>query len=133
MDGRGYVVRESENEVWSTLEASPNEGEKFDPFIKRTLTEQAGATLKRLAVTGYLDCKATSHNPGAPAGTRVVQPLVIAIASAVKDQRPGAKYMRRRLPANEYVELIRKRYHEYGAYFGDAISTNLIRHARGEA
>ncbi len=132
MDGRGYVVRTSEGDTWATPEGAPKADEAFDAFLARLLEEQAGASLKKYVVTGYLDCKATSHNPDFPAGTHSVRPLAIAIASAVKDQRPGSAYMRRRLPANEHIIAIRKRYPEFAKYMGDAISTYLIMHAKGE-
>lgn len=133
MAGRGYVVRESESETWGTIEMKPNEGEKLDDFVKRVLSEEFGATLKTHIVTGYLDCKATSHNPDYPAGTRTLRPMVIASASEMADQRPNAKYARRRLPANEYIAMMRQKYPELQAYFGDAINQYLILNARGEA
>ena len=83
-------------------------------------------------MTGYLDCKATSHNPDYKVGSRVIRPMVVAIASEIQDQRTGARYKRRRLPANEYVAVIRKKYPEFQAYFGDAINQYLIMHANGE-
>lgn len=133
MNGRGYVFRESESDTWGTIEDAPNDGEDVEAFVTRVTAEHAGATLRLQEISGFLDCKATSHNPNYPVGSRVARPLIIAAASEMEDQRPGGKYMRRRLPANEYIAIIRKKYPELQGYMGDAINRYLILNARGEA
>ncbi len=132
MAGKGYVVRESEAETWGTLETDAEAGESVEAMVTRAISEQTGATLKTHIVTGYLDCKATSHNPDYAVGSRVARPMVVAVASEIADQRPGSKFMRRRLPANEYIATLRKKYPEFQGYFGDATNRYLIMHARGE-
>lgn len=131
-DGKGYVVRHDESEVWGTPEDVPQDGESFDDFITRMARDQAGITLKTVIVKGMLGCRATSHNTKYPAGSISLRPFVLGIAKDVKDIPEGSSSMRRRLPANEYIAQMRRRYPEWERYIGDLVSDYLIRNAKGE-
>ncbi len=132
MDGKGYVTRSSEDVTWGTPTGVPAEGESFQQLVARMAKEQAGITLKKTIVHGMLGCKATSHNAKYPAGSISLQPFVIGIASKVDDIAASSGSMRRRLPANEYIAAMRKRYPEWERYVGDLVSRYLILEAKGE-
>ncbi|HEX6032528.1 MAG TPA: NUDIX domain-containing protein [Tepidiformaceae bacterium] len=132
MDDKGFVIREKGSEKWGTLEGAPAKGEKPDAALKRFAKEYANATAARVELIGYLDCKATSHNPDHPAGTRSVRPMYLFSAKQVKDLGRAAGYERRRLPMNEYMMALRQRYPEIDEYMGRAVERYLVLRARGE-
>jgi hypothetical protein len=131
-DGRGYVVRTTGSEAWGTVEGAVNAGETFDAGVKRLCLEQAGATIKKVVVTGFLECKATSHNPNYPVGSIVVRPFTVALASKVDDLPDASPYQRRRLPTNEHMVAIRRHYPDFEKYLGQAGDTYFVMAAKGE-
>lgn len=120
MDDRGYVTRPAGEEVWRTVEGAPEPGEGAAAFVKRAAREQTGAIPAQVNLVGFLECKATSHNPAHPAGTIRVRPLYILVAKSMKDLGPGSPFERRRLPLNEHMAALRHRYPELETYLGKA-------------
>ena len=133
LDEKGYVVRSrGEDGPWGTIEGDFLAGEKGPAWAKRVAKEQANATPARSELVGYLECRATSHNPDFPVGATTVRPIYLIIAKQVKDLGPSAAYERRRLPLNEYTMAIRTRYPELHNYMVPAVDVYLTLRARGE-
>ncbi|MEX1104054.1 MAG: NUDIX domain-containing protein [Dehalococcoidia bacterium] len=133
MDDKGYVVLERGSEArWSTVEGSVAAGEKPEPALKRLAKEQANATVARVEMVGFLDCRATSHNPDYHKDSRSLRPIYLVAAKQVKDLGSGAAFERRRLPMNEYMMAIRNRYPEIDDYLPKAVERYMILRARGE-
>lgn len=133
MGDKGYVSRRTPDERWGVLEGSFDEGETPDAWANRVAMEQAGATLARTELVGYLDCKATSHNPDHPAGTIRVRPIYLAVAKSIGDVPEETGYARRRLPFNEHARAIRDRYPELQGYLSKALDRYMVLRAKGEA
>jgi hypothetical protein len=133
MDDRGYVVRERGSEArWATIEGPVAASEKPEAALKRLAKEQANATPARIEMIGFLDCKATSHNPDYPKDARSVRPIYLFAAKQVKDLGSAAPFERRRLPMNEYMVAIRSRYPEIDDYLPKAVERYMILRAKGE-
>ena len=133
MDDKGYVVRERGSEArWGTVEGAPNDGEKPEAALKRLAKEQLNATPGRLEMLGFLDCRATSHNPDHPKDTRSVWPIYLFVAKQIKDLGPKSAFERRRLPMNEYMVAIRNRYPEIDEYLPLAPERYVVLRARSE-
>ena len=132
MDDRGYVTRARGSDVWGTIEGPVAEGEKPEAAIKRMAKEQANATAALVSPMGYLDCRATSHNPTHPKDARAIRPLYLVAAKQIKDLGREAPTERRRLPMNEYMMALRGRYPEIDEYLGRAVERYMIMRARGE-
>lgn len=133
MGDKGYVSRRGSDEPWSVIEGAFAESETADAWAARVAMEQAGATLARTELVGYLDCKATSHNPDYEAGTIRVRPVFLFVAAAVDDVPEETGYARRRLPFNEHARAIRDRYPELQAYLTKALDRYMVLRAKGEA
>lgn len=132
MGDRGYVVRPRGQPQWGTVEAPAEPGEKAAAWAKRAAKEQANAAVARADLVGYLECRATSHNPSFPPGATVVRPIYRLVAKTVKDLGPDAPFERRRLPLNEYAMAIRTRYPELHHYLVPALDEYIAMRARGE-
>jgi len=132
LDNRGYVCRARGSEHWDTLEGSPGP-DKPDSYLKRIAREHIGADTALAELIGYLDCRATSHNPEAPAGTRAVQGFYLVAARKVAPSPRNTAFERRRLPLNEFMQALRLRYPEFEEYMGKALERYVVLHARGEA
>lgn len=132
MDDKGYVVRPKGATKWGTVEGDFNSGEAPAGWLKRALAEQANAVAGDTALIGYLECRATSHNPDFDLGAMTVRPLYRVAARQVKDMPSGAQFERRRLPMNEYTMAIRNHYPEVQAYLIQGIDGYVIRRAKGE-
>lgn len=132
LDDRGYVVRPAGEATWGTLEAPAEPGEKAAAWAKRVVKEQANATVARADLLGYLECRATSHNPDFPPGATTVRPIYRVVAKAIKDSGPGAPFERRRLPLNEYAMALRTRYPELHHYLVPGLNDYIAMRARGE-
>lgn len=130
---KGYVTRRGENERWGVIEGPIREGESLADWADRVAMEQAGATLARFELVGYLDCKATSHNPDYPAGTIRVRPIYLFVASEIGDVPEETGYSRRRLPFNEHARALRDRYPELQMYLAKALDRYMVLRAKGEA
>jgi hypothetical protein len=130
MDGKGYVSRPATESNWGTIEAPVQAGETQPAWLKRTLQEQANATIARSSLVGYLYCRATSHNPEHPAGTVTVRPVYVVVAKQVKDMAAGSRFQRRRLPMNEYTMALRRRYPEMDLYLIRGLDSYIIEHAK---
>ncbi len=129
---RAYVSRRAGDESWATVEGPVPPGEKVEPVVKRLAAEQTGAVASKLLLAGFLECRATSHNPDYPAGAITVRPVYGVVARQVKDLGPSSPYERRRLLLNEHMEAIRKRYPELREYLGKASERYMVLRARGE-
>ena len=132
MDDKGYVTRARGTDVWGTIEGTVADGEKAEAAIKRIAKEQANATAALISPMGYLDCRATSHNPTHHKDSRAVRPLYLVAAKQIKDLGREAATERRRLPMNEYMMALRGRYPEIDDYLGTAVERYMIMRARGE-
>lgn len=133
MDDKGYVVRERGSDSrWATLEGAVGDGEKPEAALKRLAKEQANATPGRIEMVGFLDCRATSHNPNYPKDARSVRPIYMLAAKQIRDLGSTASFERRRLPMNEYMVAIRNRYPEIDDYIPKAVERYVILRARGE-
>ncbi len=129
---RGYLTRQVGSESWGTVEGRPEPGEKPLAFVKRAAREQAGAVAAKLVLIGYLDCRATSHNPEHEAGTVRLRPLFVLAARTVRDLAKGSGYERRRLPLNQQIAALRTRYPELEDYFNKAANAYALLRGRGE-
>lgn len=133
MGDKGYVCREEGVERWGTLEGTLEEKERPEAFVKRIAKERMGATVGKLALVGFLECKATSHNTDYEAGAVTVRPIYLAVAKKVGDAPEGSGYERRRLPLNEHFKALRVRYPELDDYFAKAANQYGVMRAKGEA
>jgi hypothetical protein len=128
---KGYVTRLKGESVWSTLEGS-TEGLASREFLKKAAMDQMGVTVGKSELIGYLECRATSHNPDYEPGAMTLRPLYIVSAKKVGDIPDGSAYQRRRLPMNEFGRALRGRYREIDDYVEKALDRYLILHAKGE-
>lgn len=129
---RGYVTRPADTEAWGMVEVAID-SPRPEAALKQAVKEQTGGTVDRAVVTGYLECRATSHNESTEAGSVSVRPLYVVVLKSIKDLGREAPYQRRRLPLNEYVAALRERYPEIRQYVSDAASEYVAMRARGEA
>lgn len=132
MEDRGYATRPADTDEWGMVELSIT-GSKPEAEIKQAVKEQTGGTAEKLVATGYLECVATSHHSTLPAGSVAVRPLYVAVLKSIKDLGREAPYQRRRLPLNEYVAAMRKRYPEIRRQVSDAAARYVAMRAKGEA
>ena len=131
---KAYVTRpEGSSEAWRTVEGDLEPGETVDGALARMAMEQVGATVKRTSLVGFLECKATTHNPDFEAGLVTVRPLYVVVADSVEPIPDGAGYERRRLPLNEHMAAIRKRYPELDQDLAKGAQVYAVMQARGEA
>jgi hypothetical protein len=132
MGDKGYVTRAAGSEHWDALEGAIPAGTKPDAWLKSAARDRIGATLGKTVLIGYLECRATSHNPEFAAGTVTIRPFYAVAAKKVEDQPRDAGWERRRLPANEFSAYVRQRYPDIEEYLQKAIELVLIWKARGE-
>jgi ADP-ribose pyrophosphatase YjhB (NUDIX family) len=132
-DERGYVTRQEGSETWQMVEGYLDPGETAEAFVKRAALEQTGAIVKSTHLVGFLECKATSHNPDFEAGTVTVQPLYLAVADKVSDVPEGSPYQRRRLPINEFLRLLRASHPEIERYVAEVGQKYAVLRAQGQA
>lgn len=132
MGDKGYVTRPRGQAVWGTVEGATG-SEAVQAFLKRALKEQMGATIARTEMLGFLECRATQHNPDVPKDTIRVRPVFLVVAKKVDDIGAESPYERRRLPMNEYLKAVRNRYPELAEQFGDAGQRYAVLRAKGEA
>ncbi|MGI8925075.1 MAG: hypothetical protein ACR2HN_00335 [Tepidiformaceae bacterium] len=132
MDDKGYALRRRGEERWGIIEGAPEPGEKPLAFVRRVAREWAGAVPGKVVAIGYLDCRATTHNPNYPADSEGVIPLYIVAAKQVRDVPAASPYERRRLPMNEYLTALRNRYPELIEEMGKVVERYVIMRARGE-
>jgi ADP-ribose pyrophosphatase YjhB (NUDIX family) len=130
---KGYVTRRKGESVWNVLEAEVAKGEKPLDCAKRAAFEQFGAKAQRVVMVGYLECKATSHNPDEEAGTVSVRPVYSVAASKVEDVPDESGYERRRMPMNEHGRALRARYPEFAEYLAQATESYVLARVKGEA
>ena len=133
LDDRGYLCRPAGAEQWDAVEGQPEEGARAEPWVKRACRDRVGAETRMIQLIGFLDCRATSHNPAHKAGSRAVMPFytVGARRVAMSPRDPG--FERRRLPLNEYGVALRKRYPQFIPYFPAMVDRYVILKAQGEA
>jgi hypothetical protein len=111
-DEKGYVTRPAGTEPWGIAEGPLEPGEKPLAWVKRAALQQVGASGGQVELLGYLECRATTHNPDFAPGTVTIRPLYMVVAKTVKDIGKSSGYERRRLPLNEFGAAIRNRYPE---------------------
>lgn len=133
MGDKGYVTRPGDAKTWGVIEGPVAEGETPDAWLTRSAMAQAGATLARTDLIGFLDCKATSHNRDYPAGAITVRPIYLAVAETIDDVPDESGYVRRRMPFNEHSKAIRARYPEIEPYITKALDRYMVLRAKGEA
>jgi ADP-ribose pyrophosphatase YjhB (NUDIX family) len=120
-DERGYATRPAGSDAsWGIVEGHLDGNETPEQFVHRAAKEQTGATIESVHLVGFLECKATSHNPNFQAGDVTVQPLYVAIAKEIGDIPEDSPYERRRMPINEFMRAIRARHREIERYLNDA-------------
>ena len=120
-DERGYATRPAgSNDAWGIVEGGLEPGETVEQFVNRAVREQTGMELASSHLVGFLECKATSHNPNFAAGDITVQPLYVGIGDEIGDIPEGSPYERRRMPINEFMRAIRARHREIERYLNDA-------------
>ena len=130
MGDNGYLTREVGSESWGTVEGRPETAEQPLACVKRATKEQTGAVAATVELIGYLECRATSHNREHKAGTARLRPFYVVAAKQVKDLGRGATHERRRVPLNQHMAAIRKRYPEFEDYFSKAASAYALLRAR---
>jgi len=133
MGDNGYLTRAVGSDSWGTVEARPEAGERPLACVKRVTREETGAVAGTVELVGYLECRATSHNHEHEAGTTRLRPFYVVAARLVNDLGRGAAHERRRLPLNQHMAAIRKRYPEFEDYFSKAVSAYALLQARGTA
>jgi hypothetical protein len=132
MGDKGYVCRRPGEQQWDTIEGELAEKEQPEGFVKRAAKERMGATIGKLVLIGFLECKATSHNPDYAPGTVTVRPIYLAVAKKVEDLPGESEYERRRLPLNQHFSALRARYPELEDYLGNAAQQYAVMRAKGE-
>lgn len=131
---KGYVTRPAGSaESWRTVEGDLEPGETIDDAVARMAREQVGATVKRQGLVGFLECKATTHNRDFEPGVVTVRPVYVVVAERVEDLPGDAGFERRRLPLNEHMAAIRKRYPEMDQDLARAAQHYAVMRAKGEA
>jgi len=131
---KAYVTRpEGSNEAWRTVEGELEPGETVDEALARMAMQQVGATAKRTSLVGFLECKATTHNGAFEPGIVTVRPLYVIVASSIEEIPEGSGFERRRLPLNEYMVAIRRRYPELDQDLARGAQMYAVMQARGEA
>ncbi|MCC7364234.1 MAG: hypothetical protein IT303_07655 [Dehalococcoidia bacterium] len=130
---RGYVCRAGDDAVWGVVEGPFSEGEQTQEWLERAVREQLGATIAKCELFGYLDCKATSHNPQFEAGAVTVRALYLVAAEEVGEIPDDSPYARRRLPLNEHARAVRDRYPELVKYMSIGLNRYNVWRAKGEA
>lgn len=131
MGDKGYVSREAGAEKWGMVEGSI-EGETADAWLKREVPARTGATIGKVVLLGFFECRATSHNADFEAGAITVRPFYLVSAKKVADLPEGSGYERRRLPLNEHLKALRQRYPELYDYVGQAADRYIEGRAKGE-
>jgi len=133
MDERGYVTRPKGSEsAWFTVEGPIAAGQKADAWAKEAAKAQTGAVAAKVLVQGYLECKATSHNPEFEAGAITIRPFLVVVAKKIGDIPEDSPYERRRLPINEYGREVRRQYAAFDEHVTAALDRYLIMLRRGE-
>lgn len=133
MGERGYVTRrKGDDHPWWTVEGSLEPGETVEAWAKRAAQDQTGATAGKIVITGYLECRATSHNPDYEAGAIAVRPFLLIAAKSVDVVPEESGYERRRLPLNEYSTTLRRQYPAFDQHILAAIDRYLVMSRRGE-
>jgi len=129
---RGYAVRPAgSDQPWGALEVAVTLGDDAASAVASAARERTGAEGGQTVLVGFLECKATSHNPDFPAGTLAVRPIYLVAAREMRDLPTGAAWERRRFPIADYLKALRTRYPELDAYFGEAGQRYLVLRAKG--
>ena len=132
MGDKGYVVREKGTEHWHTIEGEVS-GEDAETWIKREVHARTGATVGKMTLIGFLDCRPTKFNTEFPADSFAVRPLYVVVATKVDETPEGSGFERRRLPMNEHLAVMRSRYPEIREHIDAAASRYVKMRATGEA
>lgn len=127
MDEKGYVTRAKGSEgAWLTVEGPVAPGETAEAWATRAANEQTGAVAATVFVNGFLECKATSHNPQYEAGTVTVRPFLVVIAKQMDDVPDDSGHERRRMPLNEYATTVRRQYAAFDQHVTAAIDRYVV-------
>jgi hypothetical protein len=132
MGDKGYVTRPRGETVWRTVEGTIA-GERPEAFLERAVKEQIGATIARSEMLGFIECRATQHNPDVLKDTVRMRPLYLIVAKKFDDLGADSPFERRRLPMNEYLLAVRNRYPELSDEFGEVAQRYAVLRAKGEA
>lgn len=132
MDNKGYVFRPRGTERWGTVEGEVR-GERAEQWLKREVPARTGATVSKIALVGFLECRPTKFNEEYPPETIAVRPLYIVVAKKITDVPDDSPYERRRLPLNEHLAAMRNRYPEIRAHMDDAAGRYVKIQVTGEA
>jgi hypothetical protein len=132
MGDKGYVTRRAGDAVWGTVEGDTG-GLVAERFMRAAAKEQVAATVRSIEMLGYFECRATSHNADYPAGALSIRPFYLVVASKVGDLAKDSAFEKRRLPANEYLMALRKRYPELADQLSVAGQRYAVLRAKGEA
>ncbi|MBK6560567.1 hypothetical protein [Candidatus Amarobacter glycogenicus] len=130
MGDKGYGVRESGGNRWGMLEGATG-GVASEAFVTKSAKEWIGATLSRVELIGFFECRATMHNKQFKQGELTVRPLYLAVAKSMSDVAPNKGYERRRFPMNEYAVAMRGRYAEFLDYLQQAFQRYAVIQAKG--
>lgn len=129
---RGYAVRPAGQDVpWGALEVTMALGDDPAAAVAAAASERTGAVVAQTVLVGFLECRATSHNPDFPVGTTTVRPLYVVVAQEVGDLPEGSPWERRRFLIADYLRALRTRYPELDAYFGLAGQRYLVLRSHG--
>ncbi len=132
MGDKGYVTRPTGAKVWGTPEGARGD-ETPDACARRAAKEQIGATLARLELLGFFECRATSHNTQFPKDFITVRPFYLGVAKKIDDLPDDSAFEKRRLPINEFMPALRGRYPELEPQVQAAGQRYAVLRARGEA
>jgi hypothetical protein len=132
MGDKGYAVRESGGNRWGMIEGLAGDL-TADAWLKQALKEQAGATLGRAELVGFLECKPTRFNTEFSKDQLTVRPLYVVAAKSVADVPEGSRFERRRFPLNEYVVAMRARYPELLDQLTQAFSHYAVMQAKAQS
>ncbi len=130
-EDKGYVTRPAGDVRWAAAEGAVNADERPEAFVKRIVLEQTGAQGGKSFVAGFLEVKATSHNPDFPAGFAAVRPVYLHVAAKMQDIGKASGYERRRLPLNEFAAALRKAYPELHEGITAPVDHYLVMKAKG--
>jgi len=133
MGDNGYLTRRAGEDHWNTVEGPLPPNERPEAFVRRATKEQTGAVADKVVLVGFLECRATSHNPDHEPGAITVRPVYLVVAKQVNDVPAGSPSERRRLPINQHVAFLRQRYPELREHLARASERYMVMRAKGEA
>jgi|GEM_PF-4530888 len=132
MGDKGYAVREAGSNRWGMVEGLVGT-QSAEEFLASAMMEQAGATIARAELAGFLECRPTRFNTEFSKDQLTVRPIYVVAAKSIADLPSGSRFERRRFPLNEYVVAMRARYPEFLDQLTQAFSHYAVMQAKAQS